>query len=172
MTRYDIDPAAATISFNASTSLHPVVAAAPVSGWFEADLSADGFVPGTSIVGRLEIPVGDIRSGNPLYDAETRRRIDVRAHPLIVAELTTTLAVDGASASVEGTVDFHGETVLLEGELTLEPGPLLTGEGTIDIRWWGLQPPRLLAFRVEPEVVIGINLPLIPPSASASPEAP
>lgn len=161
MTRYDIDPSAATISFNASTSLHPVVAAAPVSGWLEADISADGFVPESSIAGKLEIPVDDISSGNPLYDAETRRRIDVKAHPLIVAELTTTLAVDGASATVEGTVGFHGESVLLEGELTLEPGPLLTGEGTVDIRWWGLRPPRLLAFRVEPEVVIRISLPLV-----------
>jgi polyisoprenoid-binding protein YceI len=161
MTRYDIDPSAATISFNASTSLHPVVAAAPVSGWFEADLSGDGFAPGSSIAGRLEIPVDDIRSGNPLYDAETRRRIDVKANPLIVAELTTTVAVDGASATVEGTVDFHGESVLLEGELTLEPGPVLIGEGTVDIRWWDLRPPRLLAFRVEPEVVIRINIPLV-----------
>jgi polyisoprenoid-binding protein YceI len=161
MTRYDIDPSAATISFNASTSLHPVVAAAPVSGWFEADIGADGFAPESSIAGRLEIPVDDISSGNPLYDAETRRRIDVKAHPLIVAEITTTLAVDGESASVEGTVDFYGETVLLEGELTLAPGPLLIGEGTVDIRWWGLRPPRLLAFRVEPNVVIGISLPLV-----------
>lgn len=168
MTRYDIDPAVATISFNASTSLHPVVASAPVSGWFEADIAADGFVPGTPIAGRIEIPVDDIRSGNPLYDAETRRRIDVKAHPLISAELTTTLTVDGESAVVEGTVDFLGETVLLEGELNVAPGPLLTGEGTVDIRWWGLKPPRLLAFRVEPEVVIKINLPLMLPPIEAS----
>ena len=57
---------------------------------------------------------------------------------------------------------FHGETVLLEGEVALLPGLVLIGEGTIDIRWWDLHPPRLLTFRVEPEVVISVELALRP----------
>jgi len=161
MTHYDIDSSTATVTFDASTSLHPVVARAPATGWLEAEISQDRFAPDSAVAGRLEIAVDAIKSGNPLYDAETRRRIDVRAHPLIVAEIATTTAVDGSSASVEGAVAFHGETVLLEGVLTLSEGPVLTAEGTVDIRWWDLQPPRLLAFRVQPEVVISITLPLI-----------
>ena len=162
MTRYSVGPDAA-ITFNASTSLHSVVAGAPVAGWFEADIVDDRFAPGSSVSGELEIAVDAITSENPLYDTETRRRIDVRSFPLIVAELTTTKSVDDTAASVEGRVHFHGESVLLEGELELAPGPVLGGSGTIDIRWWDLQPPSLLVFRVQPEVLVEINLPLVGP---------
>ena len=161
MTRYTIDPASATVAFNATTSLHPVVARAPVSGWLEADIAGDQFAPGSTLAGELEIAVEAITSGNAIYDAETRRRIDVNSHPLIRAELTATSSVDGASATVEGNVHFHGESVLLEGELELAPDPVLTGEGTVDIRWWDLRPPSLLVFRVQPEVLITVDLPLL-----------
>lgn len=161
MTRYAIDTDESTITLHARTSLHPVVASAPVSGWFEAELDDGGFVEGTSLGGRLEVAVDAIKSGNPLYDAETRRRIDVGAHPTIVAEITATTSTDGADAVIEGVVDFHGESAKLEGEVSVATGPELTGEGTVDIRWWGLQPPRLLAFRVEPDVVVSIHLHLV-----------
>jgi hypothetical protein len=161
MTRYAIDTDESTITLHARTSLHPVVASAPVSGWFEAELDDGGFIEGTSLGGRLEVAVDAIKSGNPLYDAETRRRIDVGAHPTIVAEITATTSTDGADAVIEGVVDFHGESATLEGEVSVATGPELTGEGTVDIRWWGLQPPRLLAFRVEPDVVVSIHLHLV-----------
>jgi polyisoprenoid-binding protein YceI len=161
MTRYAIDTGESTITFHARTSLHPVVASAPVSGWFDADLDEDGFAEGTSLEGRLEVVVDAIKSGNPLYDAETRRRIDVGTHPKIVAEITATTSTDGPGAVIEGVVDFHGESAKLEGEVAVAAGPELTGEGTVDIRWWGLQPPRLLAFRVDPEVVVSIHLHLV-----------
>ncbi len=165
MTRYRIEPRDSTVTFAAKTSLHPVVATAPATGWFEADISTDRFAADSTVAGSLEIAVDALSSGNPLYDAETRRRIDVGAHPLIVAEIASTVAVEGPSAVVEGTVTFHGETVLLEGELALQPGPVLIGEGTIDLRWWDLHPPRLLVFRVEPEVVISVELTLRPHAA-------
>ena len=162
MTRYTIDPESSTVTFAASTTLHPVVATAPASGWFEAEISEDRFAADSRVAGALEIAVDTLSSGNPLYDAETRRRIDVRSHPLIAAEITSIRDVEGPGAVVEGTVTFHGETVLLEGELAVLPGLVLSGEGTVDIRWWDLHPPRLLAFRVDPEVVISVKLALRP----------
>ncbi len=162
MTRYRFDAKDSTVTFAARTSLHPVVARAPATGWFEADISGDRFAADSTVAGALEIAVDALSSGNPLYDAETRRRIDARSHPLIVAEITSTVDVEGPGAVVEGTVTFHGETVLLEGELALLPGLELIGEATIDIRWWDLHPPRLLTFRVEPEVVISVELVLRP----------
>lgn len=158
MTRFSIDTTASTITFHANTSLHPVIASAPVTGWFEADLDEDGFAAGAKLAGRIEVDVDSIKSGNPLYDAETRRRIDVKAHPTIGAEITDTVSIGGADAVIEGVVDFHGESAKLEGALSMTPDQELTGEGTVDIRWWGLQPPRLLAFKVQPEVVVSIHL--------------
>lgn len=158
MTRYSIDTAASAITFHANTSLHPVVATAPVSGWFEAELLDGAFAPGSKLAGTIEVDVDSIRSGNPLYDAETKRRIDVKSHPTIRAAITDTVAVDGPDATIEGAVDFNGESAKLEGVLTVASGDELTGEGTVDIRWWGLQPPRLLAFKVQPDVVVSVHL--------------
>jgi polyisoprenoid-binding protein YceI len=160
MTRFEIDPATASITFDATTSLHGVAARAPLGGWFEAELIDGRFAPGSALSGEIQVAVDAISSGNPLYDAETRRRIDVDAHPVITGKITKTNSIEGDTATIEGAVSFHGDAVLLEGELKLLPGPVLIGEGTIDIRWWGLQPPRLLAFRVQPEVVVGIEAPL------------
>ena len=161
MTRYAIDSETSTVTFSAKTSLHPVVATAPASGWFEAELTDDGFAEGTTISGTLSIPVDALRSGNPIYDAETRRRINVKANPVIEAEIASTKSVEGDTARVEGSVRFHGEAALLEGEVVVGAGPILTGESSVDIRWWDLHPPRLLAFRVEPEVTIAIDLELV-----------
>lgn len=161
MTRYSIDTTTSTITFHATTSLHPVVASGPVTGWFEAEVHGDGFPEGTKLGGSIEVPVDSIKSGNPLYDTETRRRIDVKAHPTIRAEITETVSVDGPDAVIEGVVEFNGESAKLEGALTLTPDQELTGEGTVDIQWWGLQPPRLLAFKVQPEVVVSIHLHLV-----------
>ncbi len=161
MTRFTIDAAASVVTFTGSSSLHPIVATAPGAGWFEADVTGGRFEPDTMIAGRLEVPIVEIRSGNPLIDAETRRRFGRGATRAIIAEITDTLHVDDASARVEGTVTLLDETTTVEGEIMLATGPVLTGEGQFDVRWWGMKPPRLLAVRVHPEVVVRIRLRLV-----------
>lgn len=145
------------MTFTGSSSVHPIVATGPISGWFEADLTGDRFAPGSQVTGRLEIAIADLRSGNPLIDAETRRRVGSGAGSTIVAEITETLVVDGATVTIVGDVEVQGETVALEGELTVSPGPVLSGEGQVDMRWWGVKPPRLLTLRVHPELVVRIE---------------
>ena len=161
MTRYEMDPSKATVVFNGSSSLHAITARARAAGWLDADIAGNRFRLGSELAGRVEVKVTDIRTGNPLFDTETRRRIDTASHPLIVAEITGTRANDGTTVSVVGTVSFNGKAVPLEGEVTLAPGRVLTGGARVDVRWWGLAPPRLLTLRVHPEVLVAIDLPLL-----------
>jgi hypothetical protein len=51
--------------------------------------------------------------------------------------------------------------VAVEGTVSLEPEGHLTGIGEFDVRWWNLEPPRVLMLRVEPIVTVEIDLTLV-----------
>lgn len=159
-TRWSIDPATATVTFVATSSVHPIRSSGGSHGWFEAAVSDGEFETATAVRGRLEIPLDGLSSGNPLVDREMRRRVD--AYPVIIAEIDTTVESGGSVATVTGTIRFLNEEVLVEGELNLVTGPRLVGVGEFDVRWWGLEPPRLLMLRVDPIVTVEIDLPLTP----------
>jgi polyisoprenoid-binding protein YceI len=61
-----------------------------------------------------------------------------------------------------GDLTFHGVTRPCEGEMELEVlderTMRLTGESTFDVRDFGVDPPRLLVLKVEPEVVVRVEL--------------
>jgi hypothetical protein len=48
---------------------------------------------------RLELAVDRLRSDNPLFERELRRRADARRHPGIVGELRLLAGDDGGSSS-------------------------------------------------------------------------
>jgi polyisoprenoid-binding protein YceI len=134
--------------------------AAELSGRVEVDV-VDGRV-GTAFAGRLEVPVKQLRSGNPLNDAELQRRVDARRFPTIVGEVrdATSLGDDGRFR-VAGDVNFHGVTRAVTGDLQVTvDGDRLTieGEHVFDIRDFGIKPPRILMLRVEPDVTVRIHL--------------
>ncbi|MEA2023442.1 MAG: YceI family protein [Actinomycetota bacterium] len=159
--RWSIDAPAGSITFVATSSVHPIRTNGKASGWFEAAFDDDGFVPTHPLHGRLDVPLDDLSSGNRLIDREMNRRVDTTTHPRIVAEIETTEDTGGNTAKITGTVRFLDAEVLVEGELNLLPGPRLSGTGEFDVRWWGLEPPRLLMLRVDPIVTVEIDLPLI-----------
>ncbi|MFV9671890.1 MAG: YceI family protein [Acidimicrobiia bacterium] len=159
--RWSIDTESASVTFVATSSVHPIRSFGTASGWFEAAFDGAEFTQGETLHGRFEIPVGDLSSGNPLVDREMKRRVDTAAHPLIVAEIETTEDTGGDTAKITGTIRFLGIETLVEGELIILPGPRLTGVGEFDVRWWGLDPPRLLMLRVDPIVTVEIDLPLV-----------
>lgn len=158
---FEIDASAASITFSASSSVHAIRSVGTVSGWIEASVVDHGFGEGQELRGGLEVPVDGLSSGNPLIDREMKRRIDSGVHPVISATIDETLGVTGSRATITGTIDFLGASTLVEGEIVLRPGPVLAGAGEFDVRWWGLEPPRLLMVRVEPIVTVEIEAPLI-----------
>lgn len=159
--RWSIDAESASITFVATSSVHPIRSHGTASGWFEAAIDDAEFAPGEALHGRLEIPVGDLSSGNPLVDREMKRRVVSDTHPLIIAEIEATENTGGDTATITGTIAFLGIETLVEGELLVLPGPRLTGIGDFDVRWWGLDPPKLLMLRVDPIVTVEIDLPLV-----------
>ena len=160
-TRYTVDEATATVVFGATSSVHPIRTAGSASGWFTASIEGDSFAGATGVSGHLEVPLKGLSSGNPLIDREMRRRLESDAHPTIVACVASAEVSASGGMTGTGTIEFFGSEVLVEGELRVVEGPRLVGTGEFDVRWWGLEPPRLMMLRVDPIVTVGIDLPLV-----------
>jgi polyisoprenoid-binding protein YceI len=151
------------VSIHARSSVHPIDGrASAVTGTVEAELVdvGDGGIALTG--GRLEVPIEALKSGNPLEDAELKRRVDARRFPTIAGEMRSASALgsDGRFR-VEGDLTFHGVTKSITDELrvTREGDQLrIEGEHTFDIRDFGVKPPRILLLRVYPEVQVRIEL--------------
>lgn len=161
MTRFELVPDASRVWIEGSSSVHPVHAtAAGLVGWLEVDLTTNGLAPTSGATGHVEIPVRHLRSGNPLVDRETRRRVDARKFPLIVGEITAVDGVEPRLLHLSGVIHFRGVSCDVQGDLgvTREGDSLiLEGEQTFDVRAWGLQPPKVLVLTVHPEVKVRIR---------------
>ncbi len=174
MSRYTIDSERSQVWIDGSSSVHPVRASAiGLTGWFALDPDAR---EATRIAaGRVEIAVDRLRSGNPLVDRETRRRIDARRYPAIVGELTAVDAVRDDVLVVRGTIAFRGADLEVAGELTVTPqerGIVIAGERTFDVRDWGLEPPRFAMLKVHPTVRVRIHVEAHPANELASLDPP
>jgi hypothetical protein len=172
--RYELLPDACLMSVEARSSVHPVrVETTRITGHLDADVE-DGDVvvrPGA----RLEVMMDGLRSGNPLLDRETRRRMDLRRHPTLVAELSDARSLGSGRLACRGQVTFQERTQPVTGELRVhaddDGGLRIEGRQQVDVRRWGLQPPRLLVLKVDHEVTVELRLRAragTPPSAGAA----
>jgi len=148
----------------ASSSLHPVRAESrALAGTITVELDGSGR-PDLSrpYAARLRIPVETIRSGHALQDLEMHRRLDTRRHPEITVDLTevAATAAEGVYRAV-ARVAVRGRAQLLDGEVEVRvDGDRLSVEGRrpIDMRSFGVEPPRLLLLRVDPEVLVRVRI--------------
>jgi hypothetical protein len=147
-----------------SSSLHPIHAtASELRGAVEADFGPDGVPnfdhPHTAY---LDIPIEALRTGNRLQDMEMQRRMDSRANPVIRVTLLRAWRVDGdgrCRASFE--VSAHGRSRPYEDDFTLRiDGERLFVEGRhkFDMRDFGVDPPRFLSMKVDPEVTVRLRV--------------
>ena len=111
----------------------------------------------------LSLPVARLSSGNALEDRELQRRIDARRFPTIDGELTA-MAMTGIDDRyvVTGDVTFRGVTRTY-GERRRSRSSIattlrLSGRASFDIRDFGMDPPRILMFKVEPEVDVRVDI--------------
>jgi polyisoprenoid-binding protein YceI len=142
--------------------MHPIHGEADgLEGSIEADV-ADGHIDVTGVPKiSIELPVENLQSGKKLEDAEMMRRIDSRRFPKIRGE-TTELRKNGGTYQIRGDLTFHGVTRAVEGEVTIcvpdERSLLIEGEQVFDIREFGVEPPKILMFRVHPDVRVRIKV--------------
>lgn len=112
---------------------------------------------------RIELPISQLQSGNALQDKEMLRRLDARRYPKITGEATdVTQQGDGTRYRVKGDLTFHGVTRSVEGEVDLalpdERTLVLEGAQTFDIRDFDVAPPKILMFRVHPQVRVRVRV--------------
>jgi polyisoprenoid-binding protein YceI len=161
--RYMIDPEASLMSLDGRSTLHLIHAeTSGLTGWIDAHLVPES---GRTTVnaGKLVIPLSQLSSGNALYDAELRRRVDTRRYPTATAELSSWQpTTTPGSYRVTGNVTVRGTTRVTEDEMWLsvedERTIILNGGHLFDIRDFNMDPPRLLAVSVQPEVTIAVAL--------------
>lgn len=151
------------MEFEASSTLHPVQGKATnLVGYLEANF-ADGTLaldPPPKM--HVEFQVERLRSGNSLQDREMWKLIDSRRFPLIAADLRD-IKPNGTpgSYSASGDITLAGRQRRYDGALSVTPngeGVAVEGELVLDIRDFGLQPPRLLMVKVQPEVTVRLRL--------------
>lgn len=162
-TTYEFDPRASSMSLDGRSTVHPIHAETDgLVGWIRGQL-APGTGEATVEAGQVEIPLTALSSANALYDAELRRRIDVRRYPTALGVLSDWSATsEPGTYRVRGTVTFRGVSRTVESTMTLtveQAGAVvLSGSCALDIRDYGMTPPRLLALRVYPEVTVRVAI--------------
>jgi polyisoprenoid-binding protein YceI len=162
--RYRIVPGRSRVWIEARSSLHPIHTETDgLEGWLDLEVHDEGGVDlRVAPSAHLELPVAQLSSGNPFEDRELRRRIDARRYPTIAGDLTVMAeTADDGRYRVEGDLTFKGVTRRYADEMTLEAVDgqvILAGEKTFDVRDFGLEPPRILLLKVEPDVKVKVAI--------------
>jgi polyisoprenoid-binding protein YceI len=150
---------------DARSNVHPIHSVADgLEGFIELDLDQEGQVTrGVKPLGELTMPVARLSSGNRLEDRELYKRIDARRFPAIRGVLDE-MEQSGESGEyrVAGDVAFRGVMRRCEDHMTLQMLDdrtiQLAGASTFDIRDFGMEPPRVLMLKVEPEVAVRVEI--------------
>ncbi len=165
MTRYTIVPDRSTVSIEARSNVHPIHSeTSGLEGFVELALEPSGSVDlANAPVGRLSLDVERLKSGNRLEDREMQKRIDAKRYPQIEGVLDTMVGngKDG-SYRVSGDVKFRGVSRRHEDLMEISPVDertiRLSGSSSFDIREFGMEPPKVLMLRVEPEVEVRVEI--------------
>lgn len=169
MSRYLLVGEHCELTATARSTLHPVRAVSPLSGWVEACVTDGELRADAPVTARLELPLVTLRVDNALLGREVDRRLEAKRHPLVIAEIDgVTAEVDTATGSatghyrVEGQLTLHGVCQPLSGTARLRVGPdgelAVSGRTRLDIREFGLRPPSMLGLRVRPEVEVELRI--------------
>ena len=166
MGHYRVVPERSWVEIRARSNVHPIESrTVGLEGFLDVVLSRDGSVDLTApLGGTLLLRVDKLSSGNPLQDRELRRRIDARRYPTIDGTLTE-LRDAGSDGRyiVRGDVTFRGVTCTVEDEMTITSNGdadevELEGQTTFDVRDFRMDPPRILVFKVVPEVRVTAHI--------------
>lgn len=157
MPKYLVIPERSRVSANAKSSVHPIrVETAGFEGYLDADVANGEVRLGTPT--HIELPVELLKSNNSLIDGELQKRLEARKFPFIKGDLREAKQIDGRKWKLSGDLTLHGTKQPMDVEVTLRAGADGTieveGEKTIDMRDFGLQPPKMLFLSVDPAVRI------------------
>ncbi len=156
-----INPKRSRLWAEARSSLHPIhVETDGFEGYVETNTARS---PQIRLPIRVELDAALVRSGNALLDRELQRRLEIQKYPRVVGEARELKMLDLAAGRcwVRGDLTLHGVTRSLDTEMTVRSHHEtieLVGEKLIDMRDFGLTPPKLFIFRVHPELRVRVRL--------------
>jgi len=160
VTRFRVLPERSQLMIEAKSDLHPIRGKAErLEGEAEVQVTDGALDLSEPVSGRINLPVERLSSGSQLQDMEMRRRIEAGKFPMIVAELRrVTPRPQPGRFKVQTDLTFHGITRRLESDLTakLDGDQTLAVEGDlrVDVRGFGVNPPKMLGLQVHPEVQV------------------
>jgi polyisoprenoid-binding protein YceI len=164
MARYRILASRSRVWIEARSNVHPIHSEAEgLVGWLDLDISDGKVNVDQTPLGHLEFPVENLKSGNAFEDRELRRRIDARRYPHIAGDLKAMKHSNGSTEYiVSGDLSFRGVTRSYEDTMTVDAVDdhmvTLAGQSTFDIRDFGMEPPRILMLKVQPEVSVRVEI--------------
>ena len=164
MATYLVLPRESPVTIDAQSSMHPVRATSlALTGSVELELGDDGRPDlGRPYRAELRLALESIRSGNRLQDREMHRRLHSRHHPDIVVHVTEiTWSGDDQEYLAAARLTVRGITREVDARIRLAIDGdrlIVDGEKVIDMRWFGIDPPRLLVLKVQPEVVVRVRV--------------
>jgi polyisoprenoid-binding protein YceI len=159
MARFRILPDRSQLVAEARSSLHPIrVQTTGLEGWLEAELADGQARLATPPGGHLEIGVERLKTGIGLYDSELERRLDARKYPRVRGEVRQMTGAPPSPVKLRGDLSFHGVTKSIEGDVRLrvvdERTIEIEGDTVLDMRDFGLDPPRILMLKVYPDITV------------------
>jgi polyisoprenoid-binding protein YceI len=163
--RYRITPERSYVWIDARSNVHPIHSTTDgLEGFVDVTFSSDGSVDGTApVAGTLSLTVDHLSSGNRMEDRELQRRIDARRYPKIEGTLDKIVpSEESESYLVGGDIAFRGVSRHHEDVMSISSVDdrtiRLAGQSSFDIRDFGMEPPRILLLKVEPEVTIRVEI--------------
>ena len=165
MTLYRIVPERSHVWIDARSNVHPIHSSTDgLEGSVELQIGSDGRVELESPpAAHLSLAVARLSSGNGFEDRELHKRIDARRFPTIEGVLHEIRpSTPDSSYRVSGDVVFRGVTHRHEDRMTIDTVDdhtiRLQGRSRFDIRAFGMEPPKILMLKVEPEVEVRVEI--------------
>lgn len=165
MARYRIVPEKSQVWIEAKSNVHPIHSHTDgVEGFIELSFDSEGRVDsGGTPAGKLSLAVSRLSSGNRMEDRELQKRVEARKFPSIEGVLDKLEASgDNGSYQVCGEISFKGVSHRYEDHMTIdsvgEDTVKLAGASNFDIRDFGMEPPKILMLKVDPEVNVRVEL--------------
>jgi polyisoprenoid-binding protein YceI len=162
--RFRVNTAQSTVKVGLRVNLHPShINADALAGFVECEVDDQG-KPRLDQPYRAELtlPVDAIKSGNSIQDREMRRRFDVSRYPTITATVTHGEALEGEGRyRAAAQLTMHGQTREITGDVQLGVNGTtmsIDGQQVINVKEFGIDPPRLIILKVEPDVDLQVHI--------------
>jgi polyisoprenoid-binding protein YceI len=161
---FQVVPERAAVVLLARSNAGPITfGTTGIEGWIEAEVADGAISLRVPPLARLEIPIDRLTSGNEVYDAELKRRVNARVYPTAGLELRAATPIGSTGRyHVNGELTFHGVTREMAGTVAVsfpQSGRMVVeGEHVIDMRPFDITPPTVAILRIYPDVRVRLHL--------------